>query len=235
MLVLNNDLSVYRVPVGLAKPQEVNARYMSPRELKCLRDNIAREGHLETLPLLALRDGTFEVISGHHRIKAAEMAGLSDYFALVYTRSLSHSELVAKQLAHNAIQGQDKEDLLAQLYRQIEEVDLLLETALDPEKLGLAAENFVPVVPKLDFEYRYWGLAFLSDSFEDLEALAQEVDSRAQFTGVVSLDQLEELRLTLKRLSKSDDIRSLDGLLMRMIEITRTYLEEREAERAEAQ
>jgi len=209
---------------------------MSPRELKCLRDNIEREGHLETLPLLALReDGTLEIISGHHRIKAAEMAGLSDYFALVYTRSLSHSELVAKQLAHNAIQGEDKQDILAQLYRQIEEVDLLLETALDPEKLGLAAENFVPVVPKLDFEYRYWGLAFLSDSFEDLEALAQDVDSRAQFTGVASLDQLEGLRVTLKRLSKSEDIRSLDGLLMRMIEITKIYLEEREAEKAEAQ
>jgi hypothetical protein len=90
-------------------------------------------------------------------------------------------------------------------------------------------------VPKLDFEYRYWGLAFLSDSFEDLEALAQEVDSRAQFTGVASLDQLEGLRVTLKRLSKSDDIRSLDGLLMRMIEITKIYLEEREAEKAEAE
>ncbi len=92
----------------------------------------------------------------------------------------------------------------------------------------------MPVVPKLDFEYRYWGLAFLSDSFEDLEALAAEVDTRAEFTGVVSLDQLEPIRETLKRLSKSDDIRSLDGLMMRMIEITRTYLEEREAERAEA-
>ena len=36
MLELNQDLSIYRVPVGLAKPQEVNARYMSPRELKAL-------------------------------------------------------------------------------------------------------------------------------------------------------------------------------------------------------
>ena len=235
MLALNNDLSVYRVPVGLAKPQEVNARYMSPRELKALRDNIAREGHLETLPLLALRDGTLEVISGHHRIKAAEMAGLADYFALVYTRNLSRSELVAKQLAHNAIQGEDKQDVLAQLYSMIEEVDLLLETALDPEKLGLAAENFQPIVPKLDFQYRYWSLAFLSDSFEDVEALAREVDSRAEFLGVVSEDKLEDLRSTLKRLSKSDDIRSLDGLLMRMLEITKEYLAERETERAEAQ
>src|SRR6266699_1322539 len=49
----------------------------------------------------------FLYISGHHRTRAATAAGLSELFVLVDVTGLSRSQIAAKQLAHNAIEGQD--------------------------------------------------------------------------------------------------------------------------------
>jgi hypothetical protein len=72
-----------------------------------------------------------EIISGHHRTRAATAAGLSELFVLVDVTGLTRSQIAAKQLAHNAIEGQDNEQLLAEIYRQIEDAESKLEAFVD--------------------------------------------------------------------------------------------------------
>jgi hypothetical protein len=52
-------------------------------------------------------------------------------FILVDTTGLSRSQIAAKQLAHNAIGGGDNEQLLAEIYRQIEDAESKLEAFVD--------------------------------------------------------------------------------------------------------
>jgi len=65
-------------------------------------------------------------------------------FILLDTTGLSRSQLLAKQLAHNAIEGQDNEQLLAEIYRQIEDAESKLEAFID-EKLDVE-------IPKVKIE-----------------------------------------------------------------------------------
>ena len=65
-------------------------------------------------------------------------------FVLVDVTGLTRSQIAAKQLAHNAIEGQDNEQLLAEIYRQIEDAESKLEAFID-EKLDVE-------VPKVKIE-----------------------------------------------------------------------------------
>jgi len=96
-----------------------------------LAQTIARDKRLESLPLCAKTDRGLEIISGHHRVRAATAAGISEMFVLVDVTGLTRSQIAAKQLAHNAIEGQDNEQLLAEIYRQIEDAESKLEAFVD--------------------------------------------------------------------------------------------------------
>ena len=51
-------------------------------------------------------DKGYDIISGHHHIRAARKAGMKEMLVLVYTH-LDRASVVAKQLAHNTISGKD--------------------------------------------------------------------------------------------------------------------------------
>lgn len=85
---------------------------------------MARDKRVERLPLCAKNDRDLEVISGHHRVHAATSAGLTNLFIIVDTTGLTRSQVPAKQLANNSIQGRDNTQLLAEIYLQIEDGDL---------------------------------------------------------------------------------------------------------------
>jgi hypothetical protein len=65
-------------------------------------------------------------------------------FILLDTTGLSRSQIAAKKLAHNAIEGQDNEQLLAEIYRQIGDAESKLEAFID-EKLDVE-------IPKVKIE-----------------------------------------------------------------------------------
>jgi hypothetical protein len=81
--------------------------------------------------LCAKTERGLEIISGHHRVRAATAAGITEIFVIVDVTGLTRSQIAAKQLAHNAIEGQDNEQLLAEIYRQIEDADSKLEAFID--------------------------------------------------------------------------------------------------------
>jgi hypothetical protein len=130
-LELGNGLELWKVHPSALREQDVNARSMPKAMFERLSQTIGRDKRLESLPLCARTEKGLEIISGHHRTRAATAAGLSELFTLLDVTGLTRSQIAAKQLAHNAIEGQDNEQLLAEIYRQIEDADSKLEAFVD--------------------------------------------------------------------------------------------------------
>ena len=102
---LGHNLELWRVHIDELHEQEKNARVMDPRTFDRLTANISKGGRLEQLPFCALRAGEIEVVSGHHRIRAARAAELMEVFVLVDTSGLSSMEeiLVASVITRTVL------------------------------------------------------------------------------------------------------------------------------------
>ena len=64
------------VPLSELREQDLNVRYMKDAMFKQLVSNIRSRGNLESLPFCARVVEKIEIISGHHRARAAKAAGL---------------------------------------------------------------------------------------------------------------------------------------------------------------
>ena len=138
-----DNLEIWQVHYTHVREQNLNARVMPPEMLERLTENIRNEKRIEALPLGVLRDGHIELISGHHRVRAAVAAEVFEFPMLVDTREdLPASAVKAKQLAHNAIAGADDPDMLAQIFSQIAFLPVQME------RLEAVAERLAQQVPK---------------------------------------------------------------------------------------
>lgn len=113
-------------------PQAKNARYFKPETFKQLVANVKKYGHLETCPLVYRDNDKYRIISGHHRVEAAREAGI-EWILVFVDNPTSRDVIVAKQLAHNAIEGKDDPVILAELFSSIADINLKLETGLESE------------------------------------------------------------------------------------------------------
>ena len=68
---------------GDLREQPVNAQVMDRGTYETLVANITKRGHLESLPYCAVYEGRVEIVSGHHRISAAQSGGLHTIPVLV--------------------------------------------------------------------------------------------------------------------------------------------------------
>ena len=105
---MGSGLVIAKVQIDQVKEQDINARIMKNEMQDQLTANIKKRGQLESLPFLVLVNGKLEIVSGHHRIKSARAAGLKELIVILDVSGLTRSQIVAKQLAHNAISGFDE-------------------------------------------------------------------------------------------------------------------------------
>ena len=102
-----------------------------------LTNNIRNRGKMESVPYCALVDDKIEIVSGHHRIRAAREAGIKEAPILVDESGLVREEIVAKQLAHNRLSGFDDEATLRQLFASLNDPSLILESGLADDLMVL--------------------------------------------------------------------------------------------------
>ena len=103
-----------------------NAHFMSNDTFNALVNNIRRDGQLSSVPFCVKHnDGTYTVVSGNHRTQAAKMAGLTSIHVMyIDENNTSNDWLLATQLSHNSIVGQDDAEVLKQLLDEITDVAL---------------------------------------------------------------------------------------------------------------
>jgi hypothetical protein len=163
---IGDDLWIEEVNIADLKEQEVNANVMKPATMQRLTENILKRKHLESVPYCAQPngEGPIEIVSGHHRVRAARSAGFTRIVALVDRSPLTRSQIVAKQLAHNALAGSDDPDILKRLIGKMTTVDDLLESGLD-EKFLPTPENYKVTLftPHADYKWKTCNFIFGGD------------------------------------------------------------------------
>src|ERR1017187_316441 len=179
ILDLGNGLELWKVHPSTLREQDVNARSMPKAMFERLAQTIGRDKRLESLPLCAKTERGLEIISGHHRVRAATAAGISEMYLLVDVTGLSRSQIAAKQLAHNAIEGQDNEQLLAEIYRQIEDAESKLEAFID-EKLDVELPNVKIEGLDVEIDFKTVLLIFLPRVKERLDRALEYLRSSGQ-------------------------------------------------------
>lgn len=217
------------VPPADCIPQDVNARYMDQQMMQNLVANLKRDGRLESVPLVArsiAEPGKYEIISGHHRIEAAKQAGLASVMVMV-TEADTQSQVRAKQLSHNAINGRDDEAVLKQLYEQIEELDLKYYSGLQTEidKITLTGMNFRAG------SFREVVLTFVPGDLELMDEAVELVQSQALATSqsavrLCDMKSFDVFAKALRQVKKVENIKNNGMATARLAELAMERLRE---------
>jgi hypothetical protein len=207
---------------------------MTRRVFERLLENVKRDGRLESVIVAAeLPDGTLQIIDGAHRKAAALEAGVKKVPVLVL-RGLNDQQRVSKQLAHNALVGDDDPVVLEELFNSITDADLKALTGLSD---GLDRLVFQPIeIPETD--YRSVLLVFLPSQLDRvnacLEDLRLQLSSELQMVMVEHAAAFRQFLAAAKRIRAELDIRSQRTLVARMAELAQERLQELHDERERA-
>ena len=223
---LGNGLEIWELEIATLKEQDINAQVMDDRRMKILTSNIKNRGALESLPYIHKVGDTFSIVSGHHRTRAANAAGLKRIFGLVDTNEMTKSQIISKQIAHNELVGTADSEILGELVKQMQEVDDIIASGL-PEKFlnSIEAEGPVMDLPQLEFDWRTLQLVFLPEQLNDFQTLVKAVESKAEFVGVAPVSQFEEFSKAMVEFGKTQNIKSIGATVQFLTELAKKEVE----------
>jgi len=214
-----------------------NARFFKRETFRQLRDNIAADKRLSSVPLCYRHDdGRLEVLSGNHRVQASIEAGIPHILVLVITEELDKSRRIAIQLSHNALVGEDDQSILANLWAQIESVQDKLYSGLDSETLKELGDvelvNFsTPQVPAHMVTFM-----FTDGEKEQLSEILDMLADAAKKSSAVHLGtagQYDEFMRIVADMKNAEKIRDNSLAMTRLMEIAADYLERQASTSAE--
>lgn len=141
---------------------ELNARFMEHAQFQTLVRNLQRDGVLTSVPFLARDDdGSYTILSGNHRVKAAVQAGIERATCLYTDEPLDPQQRIAIQLSHNAIAGKDDPATLKLLYEQLDDIDERLYSGLDDETLELLDDVSPDSLSEANLDFTTVSMVFL--------------------------------------------------------------------------
>lgn len=191
---LEDGICLARCDLDALREQDINARVMDDAKFNQLVANIEKRGTLEQLPYCVLTDRGVEIVSGHHRTRAARAAGLDHINVLLDRTELTRSSIAAKQLAHNAIEGTDDEDML--------------ESAIDKEYFDAVQEKARQMpVPQVDFDWKTVQLTFLDHQVCDLNRLCEKA-AKADVELAVPMELFKPFVEALQATKKYGDVKN---------------------------
>ena len=175
---MGTGLIIAKVQIDKVREQDINARIMKKEMQDQLTANIKNRGQLESLPLLAEKDGVLEIVSGHHRIKSARAAGMKEIIAIIDVSGLSRSKIASKQLAHNAISGFDDPSVLREICKMLDDVDDMLESFIGKDIMEEPLEQYNKLLsPEVHFDFKNVTFSFLPHQVKDMDALVKNLES----------------------------------------------------------
>ena len=225
---MGTGLIIAKVQIDKLREQDINARIMKKEMQDQLTANIKNRGQLESLPLLAEKDGVLEIVSGHHRIKSARAAGMKEIIAIIDVSGLSRSKIASKQLAHNAISGFDDPSVLREICKMLDDVDDMLESFIGKDIMEEPLEQYNKLLsPEVHFDFKNITFSFLPHQVKDMDALVKNLESSApEIIGVAAYEQCKQFVETLAKYQKFSDIRNVGAAIHAMIESANQHMDD---------
>lgn len=215
---------------GVAAPHEfvsaeVNAHFMEKKMFDQLVANIERDGNLSSVPFCYWVDKTKppRILSGHHRIEAAETAGVPLVPFLYVDRELTPAEMTAIQLSHNSIFGQDDMAVLRQQYMSINTVEMKLYSGLDDDHFKLYEPVNLGAFANQGLTVRVVELMFAPSEIEWLKEnmSALQNGSREKFVGMA--EQHADFKEALMSLKEGAQVFNTSTAFAVMVEAAVLY------------
>jgi hypothetical protein len=226
LLELGQGLELWKASVDELREQDTNARSMPKEMFQRLTETIGRDKRLESLPFCALTGKGIEIVSGHHRVRTARAAEVKDIYILVDVTGLTPSEIAAKQLAHNSIEGTDNEQLVREIYAKIEDAASKLEAFVDSK-----LEVMIPKVEidhlKVEFTFKTVGLAFLPRLKERVEAALEFIKQTIPYYDALYLageSDFEPFTECVRRISREYEVRIVSDIVAKMAELAQKQM-----------
>lgn len=215
-----------------------NARFFKRETFRQLRDNIAADKRLSSVPLCYQRkDKKIEVLSGNHRVQASIEAELPSILVLVITEEIPKSKRIAIQLSHNALVGEDDQSILANLWAQIESVTDKLYSGLDSESIKELGDieliNFTtPQVPVhlVTFMFTDGERERLSEVLDVLTDSAK----RSSAVYVCPSASYEAFTKIIADIKHAEKIRDSSLAMVHLVEVAEAYLQTKHDEQQES-
>jgi len=228
--VLPPGISLYYAHVDELREQSVNPRSMPQEMMDQLIENISVTGGLESAPLCVLVDDRIEIISGHHRIRAAREAGIEYVLVFLYEK-LSPSRIKAKQLAHNTIQGQDDVELVKRVWDEITDIQARFEAFVDPRIFDDIPDSvsFRQVDVDLYEQSKTVLLAFLPIQEMDFEGVIEQIVPQADFDKayLANREIYDQWKAALQRVRQEVEIVSIPTAVAEMARLAMEALDQR--------
>lgn len=215
---IGHGLLIVEIATEKLREQDINARIMQPEMYRQLVENIKKRGQLESLPFCALRGDVVEIISGHHRIRAAKDAGLKSIIVILDVSGLNRSQVAAKQLAHNAIAGFDDKSTLKEIAKLISDVDDMIESYVGKEVIEEPQAMLDKILaPKVEFDWRTITFTFLPHQIEDMEGLMKALESNPEYIGFADISQYKPFLETLAKYQKFENVKNVGAAIHSMV------------------
>lgn len=224
---LGNNISLWRVHLDAIREQDKNARVMPLEKFDRLTANIAKDHRLESLPLVTpiknqAGNPEFLLISGHHRTRAARAAGVQFIHVLSLDEELTHDQIRAKQLAHNALSGYDDPDVLAELYAEIQNMDEKLASGLTDLDFQIEAPTINSGDVEVNFDFEVLSILFMPKQARRFEEILSTIDQESTIYLADKAD-FERMKAQIQEISKRENVRNMSAIMARMLDIVEQY------------
>lgn len=188
---VENRWKYEKVDIGLIDEAEMNANEMSSEDFLALCDNIGKSG-LSSVPCCYRKaDGRFVMISGHHRLRACKKLRYRALGILWCDESeLSKDEIIAIQLSHNSLHGQDNQNILKKLFEQIQSIDFKKFAHINIDEIAsMSSEGIDISMMKETFTF---SVLLYSKSYANLDILFGDIREQAKKSDALILASSEE-------------------------------------------
>lgn len=220
---------VEKVSLELIVPAELNANEMSEKVFQQLCENIGISG-LSSVPTCYRResDGKFVIISGHHRVRAAEKDGYTEiYIIYAEEKDLTKDEIVAIQLSHNSLHGEDNKGILKRLFESIQTVEFKKFAHIDMNEIGTIDIESVNIVPMRE-TYNVSVVLYKQDIrlLEELTGCIREALDSSEYVILADQEKTEDAYLALmKEVGQKFNIKSSNIAFAKILELAKKQIE----------
>lgn len=220
---------VEKVSIEEIVPAELNANEMSEKDFQQLCNNIGVSG-LSSVPTCYRReaDGRYVLISGHHRVKAAEKDGYTQiYIMYAEEKDLTKDEIIAIQLSHNSLHGEDNKGILKRLFEQIQTVQFKQFAHINMDEIGSIDITSVNIVPMRE-TYNVALVLYKADInlLEELTGCVKEAMDSSEYVILADQENTEDEYLSLmKEIGQKFNIKSSNIAFAKILELAKKQIE----------